>query len=346
MALTAAQLAERLQFDLKGDGEVALVGVNDLRKASTGELSFLASARYLPFLHDTTASAVIMKAADLPHCPPAVVALITSDPYLGYARAAQLLHPPRQYPPGVHPSATVDTAADIDPSAHVAANCFVGAGARLAAGVVLRSGCVIEDDVTVGANTVLEPNVTLMSGVTIGARCLLHSGAVIGCDGFGFANDQGKWVKIPQVGSVVIGDDVEVGANTTIDRGAVEDTVISDGVKLDNLIQIAHNVRIGRDTAIAGCTGIAGSAVIGERCAIGGGVGITGHIEIADEVMVTGRSFVAQDISEAGSYSSETPLQPTRAWRRNYLRFRDLDEIARRLKKLERKLLEADDNTC
>ncbi len=320
-----------------------LEGVNDLRKASPGELSFLASAKYLPFLRDTAASAVIMRTAQLADCPPGVTALITSDPYLGYARAAQLLYPPRRYAPGIHASAVVDASASVDESVHIGAHCYIGAGVALEHSVVVLPGCVIEDGVRIGAGTVLEPNVTLMSNVVVGEGCLLHSGAVIGGDGFGFANDQGEWVKIPQLGGVRIGNDVEIGANTTIDRGALEDTVISDGVKLDNLIQIAHNVRIGRDTAIAGCTGIAGSTVVGERCAIGGGVGITGHIEIADGVMVTGRSFVAQSIPEAGSYSSETPLQPTGKWRRNYLRYRELDDIARRLKKLEGKLQEADD---
>ncbi len=343
MKITAGQLAERLQFELQGDSDVVLDGVNDLRKASRGELSFLASAKYLPFLRDTSASAVILAAAQLPDCPASVTALIATDPYLGYARAAQLLHPPRRYAPSIHPSAMIDESARLDASVHIGAHCFIGAGAELGKDVVVLPGCVIEDGVTVGAGTVLEPNVTLMSGVVVGERCLLHPGAVIGADGFGFANDDGQWVKIPQIGGVVIGNDVEIGANTTIDRGAVEDTVICDGVKLDNLIQIAHNVKIGRDTAIAGCTGIAGSTVVGERCAIGGGVGITGHIEIADGVMVTGRSFVAQSISEAGSYSSETPLQPTGKWRRNYLRYRELDDIARRLKKLEGKLQEADD---
>lgn len=343
MKLTAGQLAERLQFDIKGDSDVVLSRINDLRKASQGELSFLASTRYLPFLRSTAASAVILKSDQLADCPASVTALVSSDPYLGYARAAQLLHPPRQHPPGIHRSAVVETTALVDSSAHIGANCYVGHSVRLGKDVVVLPGCVIEDGVTVGTGTVLEPNVTLMSGVIVGACCLLHSGAVIGGDGFGFANDKGEWVKIPQVGGVVIGDNVEIGANTTIDRGAIEDTVISDGVKLDNLIQIAHNVRIGRDTAIAGCTGIAGSTVVGEHCAIGGGVGISGHLEIADGVMVTGRSFVAQSIREAGSYSSETPLQPTSKWRRNYLRFRELDDVVRRLNKLEGKLREADD---
>jgi len=195
----------------------------------------------------------------------------------------------------------------------------------------------------VKAGTKVSAHAVIENWTTVGEGCTIGPGAVIGADGFGFANDRGEWVKIPQIGSVVIGNDVEIGANTTIDRGAVEDTVISDGVKLDNLIQVAHNVSIGRDTAIAGCTGIAGSTKIGERCAIGGGVGIVGHIEIADGVMITGRSFVSRSVPEAGSYSTGMPLQPTAKWRRNFLRMRQLDEFAKRLKRVETKLAESDE---
>ncbi len=338
MALTAGELARRLDLALDGDPNVVVASVNDLRKATRGQLSFVSSAKYLPYLRDTGASVVIVRPENAADRPDGVTALLAPDPYLAYARAAQLLHPPRRLAPGIHPSAVVEPDVSLDPSVHLGANSVVGAGSSLAAGVVVGPGCVIGHDVSIGAGTVLEPNVTLMDGVTVGARCLLHAGAVVGADGFGFANDDGRWVKIPQIGSVVIGDDVEIGANTTIDRGALSDTVISDGVKLDNLIQVAHNVRIGRNTAIAGCTGIAGSATIGEGCAIGGGVGIVGHIEIADGVRVTARSFVAQDVPEAGSYSSGTPLQPTKKWRRNHLRFKQLDEQARRLKKIEEQL--------
>ncbi len=346
MALTTGQLARELGFELHGDADVMLRRINDLRKAGEGELSFLASPKFLPYLRDTRASAVIVREAQLADVPSGTTALVARDPYLGYARAAQLLHPRRRPAPGVHQTAVVDARAEIDPSAHVAANCAIAAGARIGADVVVLAGCVVAEDVVIGAGSLLEPNVTVLEDVTIGERCLIHSGAVIGADGFGFANDGGEWVKIPQIGGVVIGNDVEIGANTTIDRGAVEDTVISDGVKLDNLIQVAHNVRIGRNTAIAGCTGIAGSTTIGERCAIGGGVGITGHIEIADGVTITGRSFVSQSVPEAGSYSTGTPLQPTAKWRRNFLRMRQLDEFAKRLKKLETKLAHSDDEKC
>ena len=346
MALTTGQLARRLGFELHGDADVMLKRINDLRKAGEGDLSFLTSAEFLPYLRDTGASAVIVREAQRAEVPPGAVALVTRDPYLGYARAAQLLHLRRRPAPGVHPSAVVDAQAVIDPSAHVAANCVIAAGAHIGVDVVVQAGCVVAEDVVIGAGSLLEPNVTVLEGVMIGERCLIHSGAVIGADGFGFANDGGEWVKIPQIGGVVIGNNVEIGANTTIDRGAVEDTVVSDGVKLDNLIQVAHNVRIGRNTAIAGCTGIAGSTTIGERCAIGGGVGITGHIEIADGVTITARSFVPQSVPEAGSYSAGTPLQPTAKWRRNFLRMRQLDAFAKRLKKLETKLAHSDDEKC
>jgi len=341
--LTAKQLADRIGLELQGKPEVVLSRINDLKKAGEGDLSFLASANFRPYLQQTRAAAVILKREDLAFCPAGVTALISQNPYLSYARAAQILHPPRRHPAGIHPRAEVHETASIDATVHVAANSFIGAGAVLARGVSIGAGCIIEEGVSIGADTVLEPHVTLMSQVVVGARCLIHPGAVIGADGFGFANEQGSWIKIPQIGRVLIGDDVEIGANTTIDRGAIGDTVIADGVKLDNLIQVAHNVEIGQHTAIAGCTGIAGSTTIGERCAIGGGVGIVGHLQIADDVVITGQTFVAQSITDRGTYSSGVPMEPVSKWRRNYLRFRQLDEIARRIKKLEKTIFITDD---
>lgn len=343
MAITAKQLAEKLGFKLKGNGDVRLESVNDLRKAGEGDLSFLGSSKFASDLPSCQASAVILRANHLDLLPPKVTALISEDPYLGFARAGQLLHPGREFPPGVHPSAVIDSSAQLGADVHIGPHVVIGADTKLGNGVVIQAGCVIGESVQIGDDSCLEPNVTILDGVEIGARCVIHPGAVVGADGFGFANDRGRWEKIPQIGGVVIGDDVEVGANTTIDRGAIEDTVISDGTKLDNLIQVAHNVKIGKNTAIAGCTGIAGSATIGSHCAIGGGVGIVGHITIADGTIITGQSFVASDIPKAGSYSSGVPLQETKTWRRNYLRFKSLDDFAKRLKKLEKKLEESND---
>ena len=343
MDWTAGKLADRLGLELQGDRDVVVSRINDLKKAGEGDLSFLASPSFRTHLAQTSASVVILAKEESERCPEGVSALLSSHPYLSYAKAAQLLYPRPELAPGIHPLASVDETAEIDPDVSVGAHCFIGSGVRLARGVSVAAGCVVEAGTSIGEFTILEPRVTIMAEVVIGQRCLIHPGAVIGADGFGFANDSGVWTKIPQVGRVVIGDDVEIGANTTIDRGAIEDTVISSGVKLDNLIQVAHNVKIGANSAIAGCTGIAGSATIGERCAIGGGVGIVGHLKIADDVVITGQTFVAHDIKKSGTYSSGVPMEPVSQWRRNYLRFKQLDGFARRLKQLEKKILKKDD---
>ncbi|HET9580126.1 MAG TPA: UDP-3-O-(3-hydroxymyristoyl)glucosamine N-acyltransferase, partial [Usitatibacter sp.] len=238
-------------------------------------------------------------------------------------------HPEPPVAAGVHPSADVHPAAMVDASAQVEAFVSIGAGTRVAAGVRIGSGCAVGANVTIGAGTRLHPRVTIYDGCTLGARCIVHSGAVIGADGFGMARDSGRWVKIPQVGAVRIGDDVEIGANTTIDRGALDDTVVEDGVKLDNLIQIAHNCVIGAHTVIAGCTGISGSTTVGRHCMIGGGVGIVGHISICDNVVISGFSLVAKSILKPGTYTSGMPLMPHDEWLRNAAHLRRLDRIAR-----------------
>ena len=228
--------------------------------------------------------------------------------------------------------------AKVDPTAHIGANAYIAAGAEVDAGAIIGPNCIVLDGSHVGADSRLVANVTIYHGVTLGKRVLVHAGSVIGSDGFGFANDSGHWVKIHQLGGVRIGDDVEIGANTSIDRGAIDDTVIEDGVILDNQIQVAHNVRIGAHTAIAGCVGIAGSAQIGEHCTIGGGVGIVGHLEIADGVTITAMSLVTSSITKPGIYSSGTPLESKAHWQRNFIRFKQLDEMARRIQALERQL--------
>ena len=339
--LTLGEIAERTGSELIGDPEQRVAGVCTLQNGRPDCIGFLANPRYQKYLADTRAGAVFLAPELAGDCP--VAALVNDNPYLAYARAAALLAPPPALEPGVHPSAVVAKDAVVDPSAQIAALAVVEGGAEIGPGVLVGPGCVVGREVRIGADTRLVANVTLCAGVRLGARCLLHPGAVVGSDGFGIANDQGRWVKVPQLGSVRIGDDVEIGANTTIDRGALEDTVIESGVKLDNQIQIAHNVKIGENTAIAGCAGISGSARIGRNCMIAGGVGVVGHLEITDGVVVTGMSMVTKSIREPGVYSSGLPAQPNEQWNRITARLRRLDDMARRLRELERRLEQGGD---
>lgn len=328
------RLAERLGAELRGDPDRVVRAIAPLGAAEEGDLSFLANRRYLKDLRTTRASAVILGPGDVDVSPTAV--LVLPNPYLGYARAAALMADPPAPAPGIHPSAVVDPAADVSPEASIGPLAVVGSGARVGAGARIGPGSVVGPEAVIGDGTRLVANVTVCRGGRIGARCLLHPGAVVGADGFGLANDQGAWVKIPQLGSVRLGDDVEVGANTTIDRGALQDTVIGDGVKIDNQVQIAHNVVIGPDTAIAGCVAIAGSVRIGARCIIEGAAMISGHLELADDVRVTGGSAVAKSIPRSGVWSSGMPAQESRVWRKMWIRMQKLDDFARRLSRLER----------
>src|SRR5581483_10428061 len=279
-----------------------------LDQAGAGDLSFLYNRRYRKFLKVTAASAVILSPADAADC--AVAALVMDNPYLGYARAANLLAAAPQPPAGVHATAAVHPEAHVDESACVGPHAVVEAGAEVGEHVLLEAGSVVQRGCRIGGYTRIEANAVLGPGVTVGRRCIIHAGAVIGADGFGFARDGHRWVKIPQMGGVHIGDDVEIGSNTTIDRGALKDTCIEDGVKIDNLVQIGHNCRIGAHTAIAGCVSI------GRRCLIGGAVGIAGHLEIADDVTVTAMSGVHKSILKPGVYSSGWPVQDNRTWHR------------------------------
>lgn len=308
------ELAVRFGLELRGDPALRVSHVATLSQAGHGSISFLANSRYRKHLGSTRATAVVVTAGVADDCP--VAALVDPNPYLAYARIATLLYPRPPHVAGIHPSAVVSGEARIAPSASVGPLCVIEAGVELGERVQIGAGCILQSGVRVGADTQLMSRVTLYPAVQIGARCLLHTGAVIGADGFGFAPDSGAWVKVPQVGSVQIGDDVEIGANTTIDRGAIEDTVVENGAKLDNQIQVGHNVVIGAHTAIAACTGISGSTTIGQRCMIGGMVGFAGHLTIADDVIITGCSLVSASIREAGSYSSGMPTVETRAWRR------------------------------
>ena len=322
MVMTLGELAEHIGATLRGDPGCAVHGVATLDSAGEGDVTFLFNRRYRKWLHITRATAVILAEGDLDDC--AVSALVTENPYLGYARAAALLAPRDVVEPGVHPCAWVSPEAAVDASASIGPQAVIESGARIGQGVYIGPGCSVGRDAVVGDFSRLVANVTVCHGVKIGNRTCLHPGVVIGADGFGLARDQGRWIKIPQLGAVQIGNDVEIGANTTVDRGALKDTVVEDGVKLDNQIQIGHNVRIGEHTAIAACTGISGSTTIGKRCTIGGGVGMAGHLDIADDVTVLGGSNVTKSIRAAGTYTSVWPAEEKRSWWRKLARFNRL----------------------
>jgi UDP-3-O-[3-hydroxymyristoyl] glucosamine N-acyltransferase len=317
------ELAVRYGLTLRGEPGIKVRSVATLSHAEPGTISFLANSRYRKLLETTRASAVVLRAEDESHCP--VPALIDPNPYLAYARIAGLLHPEPRREPGIHASAVVGPRAKVAASASIGPLAVVEDDAEIGERAAIGPGCIVQAGAKVGADSVLVASVNLYPGVTLGARCILHAGAVVGADGFGFAGNAGAWVKVPQVGSVRIGDDVEIGASTTIDRGAIDDTVVENGVKLDNQIQVGHNVVIGAHTAIAACTGISGSTVIGQRCMIGGMVGFAGHLTIADDVVVTGCSLVSASIKKAGSYSSGMPTVETRVWRRMVAHLRRLD---------------------
>lgn len=336
MDYTLGELGAQLGARVVGDDAMVIRGVCTLQHGQDGCLSFLANPQYRRYLVNTQASAVILSEADLEHCP--VAALVSDNPYVAYARAAALLSAGQPPVPGIHETAVVDLDAEVDTSASVGPLCVIEAGVRIGADSVIGPGCLIGRNVSLGRESRLVANVTLCEGVNLGERCIIHPGVVIGSDGFGIANDQGRWVKVPQLGSVRIGDDVEIGSNTTVDRGALEDTVIESGAKLDNQIQVAHNVHIGEHTAIAGCAGISGSAKIGSHCMIAGGVGVVGHLEIADNTVVTGMSMVTRSITEPGVYSSGLAAMPNDQWNKVFVRLRRLDEMARRVQKLEKQL--------
>jgi UDP-3-O-[3-hydroxymyristoyl] glucosamine N-acyltransferase len=314
MQIAVGELAVRFGCELRGDPDGLVDHINSLSAAGPGALTFLANPKLVPQLAATRAGAVVLEARVADRSP--VTALIGSNPHALFARMAALLHPLPLVRAGVHPTAVIEAGALIDPSAEVGAHCLIAAGARIGAGCLIGPACIIGPGVRVGADCRLIGRVTLEHGVTLGERVQVHAGVVIGADGFGLARGNEGWIKVPQIGSVCIGDDVEIGANTTIDRGAIDDTIISEGVKLDNQIQIGHNVWIGPHTAIAGCTGVAGSTRIGARCMIGGHVGFAGHIEICDDVVITGKSAVPHSIKQPGVYSGVVGLEPLRIWHR------------------------------
>ncbi len=333
---TLARLAEQLGARLLGDPSLVIAGLATLQEAEANQLAFLANSQYRKFLADSKAGAVLLTEADAEGF--AGNALIVADPYLSYARLSHQFDPKPQAEAGIHPSAVVAEDAQVDPTASIGAGVVVASGACIGAGVTLGAHCFIGARSQIAAGGWLAPRVTLYHDVIIGERVVIQSGAVIGSEGFGFANEGGRWQKIAQIGGVQIGDDVEIGANTTIDRGALANTQVGNGVKLDNQIQIAHNVQIGDHTAMAACVGISGSTRIGKHCMIAGGVGMVGHIEVCDNVFVSGMTMVTRSITEPGAYSSGTAMQPAAEWRKSAARIRQLDALAKRVQQLEKQL--------
>jgi len=331
MSVTLAELAARFGCELHGDGDTLVDTVGTLGNADGRAVSFLANPKYLAGLRKTRAAAVILPRGRETDCP--VAALLASNPYATYARIARFLHPAPALKPGIHSTAVVADDAQIAATAEIAAHAVIGSQTHIGDCVSIGPGVVIGDNVSIGAGSRIHARVVLMDDTQLGERCVLHPGAVIGADGFGFARDEDGWVAVPQLGKVVIGDDVSIGANSAIDRGSIDDTVIESGVILDNLVQIAHNVRIGEHTVLAGMSGVAGSAQIGRRCMIGAAVLINGHISICDDVFVTIRSTVIHSIGEPGKYSSSFDTDKAERWRRNAVRFRQLDERLRGRKK-------------
>ena len=323
----ASELAQRFGLELRGDDR-AVHGVGTLSNATPEQLSFLANPRYRSQLAETAAGVVVLRTDEADARDG--TALLARDPYVAFAKIAALFERKSARDTGIHASAAVDTSAAVDPSAHVGPHVSIGARSRIGAGAVIGPGCVIGDDCKVGEGCELVARVTLVTRVRLGKRVLIHPGAVLGADGFGIAMDHGHWIKVPQLGGVIVGDDCEIGANTTIDRGALGDTVLEEDVRLDNQIQVGHNVRIGAHTAMAGCSAVAGSASIGRHCLVGGGAGILGHLEVCDRVVITAMSLVTHSIREPGEYSSGTPLMDNRRWRKSAARFKQLDDIARR----------------
>lgn len=328
-----AQLASTIGAEVVGDGAIAITSVATLASAQPGQIAFLANEKYRAQIDTTAASAVIV--APEVRLPEHLAALRVRNPYAAFAKIAQLLDTTPRAAQGIDPSVRMGSGVQLGAQVHIGPNTVIADDVILGDGVVIGAGCYLGPGVRIGARTQLWQHVVVYHGCQIGADCLIHSGTIIGADGFGWANEGGKWVKIPQLGRVVIGDRVDIGASTTIDRGALDDTVISNGVIIDNQCQIAHNVFIDEDTAIAGCTVLAGSCRIGKRCLIGGATAINGHISICDDVQISGFSMVIKEITEPGAYASGMPAAPQREWRRNGARYRQLDELFQRVKKLE-----------
>lgn len=335
-AYRLADIAARFGGQVIGDADTRVQQVCTLEKATAGQIAFLANAKYHHQLESSKASAVILSEADanattLPR-------IVCDNPYSYFAKLSAFLNPLPECVSGIHPTAVIGEGTQISQQAHIGPQVTIADGAVIGAGTVVMAGCSIGEGTVLGENCRLYPNVTVYHDCVIGSHFVAHSGAVIGSDGFGYAMEEGRWLKIPQIGRVLIGDHVEIGANTTIDRGALDDTVIEEGVILDNQIQVAHNVRIGAHTVIAGCVGIAGSATIGKYCRIGGSAGILGHLQIADHVEISSFTLIGKSITEAGSYAGIYPFSRNDEWRNNAVHLRHLGELVKRVKALEKEL--------
>ncbi|MBZ0125657.1 MAG: UDP-3-O-(3-hydroxymyristoyl)glucosamine N-acyltransferase [Rhodocyclaceae bacterium] len=336
------EIVSRFGGALIGDGSLRVVQVATLENAGPADITFLANPKYRKQLQACRAGAVVLSSENARDCT--LPCIVSDNPYAYYARVAQLLNPPQQFPGGIHPTAVVETT--LHPSICVGAGAYVGKDVRIGEGSVIGPSCILGDGVELGVQGRLYGSVTIYPGCKIGMRAIIHSGSVIGADGFGIAREvDGSWTKIPQIGRVIVGDDVEIGANTTIDRGALDDTIIEDGVKLDNQIQIGHNVRVGAHSAMAGCVGIAGSARIGRRCTIGGGAIILGHLTIADDVNISAATLVARSVNKAGTYTGAIPFESHRDWLKNAAHIRHLDAMADRIRELEARLAQLEKKT-
>ncbi|EMX2856274.1 UDP-3-O-(3-hydroxymyristoyl)glucosamine N-acyltransferase [Yersinia enterocolitica] len=335
-SIRLADLAQQLDAQVYGDGDLVITGIASMHSAEPSQITFLSNSRYQEQLATCNAGAVVLTEADLPFCKSA--ALVVKNPYLTYARMAQIMDTTPQPAQDIAPSAVISPQATLGENISIGANAVIESGVVLGDNVVIGAGCFIGKNTHIGAGSRLWANVSVYHEVVIGQNCLIQSGTVIGADGFGYANDRGNWIKIPQLGSVHIGDRVEIGACTTIDRGALDNTIIGNGVIIDNQCQIAHNVVIGDNTAVAGGVIMAGSLKVGRYCMIGGASVINGHMEICDKVTITGMGMVMRPITEPGLYSSGIPLQPNKVWRKTAALVMNIDGINKRLKAIERKI--------
>ncbi len=331
--LRLGDIVAKLGGELIGDDSVTIRQVATLGAAAPDTIAFLANERYRAQLNDTAAGAVIV--GEKLRGMLKTAHIVTANPYAYFARVSALINSVPTLPEGRHPSAVIHPTAKIGKRVRIAAHVVVEEGAEIGSNSVIEAGSYIGAGTSIGNSCMLYPKVVVYRQCIIGKRCVLHSGSIIGADGFGIVMDEGKWLKVPQIGGVRIGDDVEVGANTTIDRGAIDDTIIEDGVKLDNQIQIAHNVRIGGHTAIAACAGIAGSTRIGRYCRIGGASGIAGHLNISDNVEISAHTLVTKSITKPGTYTGAYPFEVNRDWRRNAASLRNLEGLVARVRELE-----------
>lgn len=337
-SVSLEQIARYLDAELQGPADLLISGIATLQEAQEGQLSFLANAQYKKYLQASKASVVLLTQADAVDF--SGNSLIVPDPYIAFAKISHWFDPKPSNESGIHCTALIAADAVIDSTASIGPGVVIEQGACVGPNTRIGAHSVIGARSSIGANGWIAPNVTIYHDVHIGDRIVIQAGAVIGSEGFGFANDKGVWSKIAQIGGVSIGHDVEIGANTTIDRGAIANTIIGNGVKLDNQIMIAHNVQVGDHTAMAACCGISGSTKIGKHCMIAGGVGMVGHIEVCDNVFITGMTMVTRSIHEPGAYSSGTAMQPAAEWRKSVARLRHIDDMAKRVQALEKQLAE------